>query len=448
MLRRKRKTETLGTYASGFPNDAHASWCLSAPAVDNEEALPDSGLYVHTYRTYNVPDNHKLMIIFISYCLSLMGTHGSLEAPMITERERQILEWIRENPSITQKEIAERAQISRSSVAVHISNLTRKGAILGRQYVLSERPYAVVVGGANMDIAGRPDKALVERDSNPGTVRLSPGGAGRNIAHNMALLGCDVRFVSVFGDDSRAKDLMDHCRDAGIDVTDSAVIQGAATSTYLFIMDETGNMELAISDMSIYDNLTPAMLERKLDVIERAAVAVVDTNIPRESLEWLASHVSAPLFCDPVSTAKAAKLDGILGSLHTLKPNRLEAEALSGIRIEDEASLRKAADRLLDIGLTQVFISLDSAGLLCADHERQIVLPIVPSNVVNATGAGDSMMAAIAWAFMNGEDLEGQGLAGLATSSLTVEAAETINTAITADAVRERMDLARDKGRS
>ena len=63
------KPETLGTYASGFPNDAHASWCLSAPAVDNEEALPDSGLYAHTYRTYNVPDNHKLMIIFISYCL-------------------------------------------------------------------------------------------------------------------------------------------------------------------------------------------------------------------------------------------------------------------------------------------------------------------------------------------------------------------------------------------
>ena len=358
---------------------------------------------------------------------------------MITERERQILEWIRENPSITQKEIAERARISRSSVAVHISNLTRKGAILGRQYVLSDRPYAVVVGGANMDIAGRPDRELVPRDSNPGTVRLSAGGAGRNIAHNMALLGCDVRFVSVFGDDSRAKDLMDQCRAAGIDIADSAVIQGAATSTYLFIMDEAGEMELAISDMSIYDELTPALLERKLDVIERAAVCVVDTNIPAESLRWLAEHVSVPLFCDPVSTAKATKLEGILGGFHTLKPNRLEAQTLSGVDIRDEASLRLAAEKLLDMGLEQVFISLDTTGLLCADRERQVVLPVIPGTVVNATGAGDSMMAAIAWAFMNGEDLEGQGLAGLATSSLTVEAAETINTGITADAVRERI---------
>lgn len=365
---------------------------------------------------------------------------------MVTERERQILEWIRENPSITQKEIAERANISRSSVAVHISNLTKKGAILGRQYVLSERPYAVVVGGANMDIAGRPDRALVRRDSNPGTVRLSPGGAGRNIAHNMALLGCDVRFVSAFGDDAHARDLQESCRAAGVDVSDSITIPGAATSTYLFIMDDGGDMELAISDMGIYDELVPARLERKLDLIERAALCVVDANVPEETIRWLAESVSTPLYCDPVSTAKAPKLRGCLGRIHTLKPNRLEAEVLSGVEIRDEESLRLAARRLLDTGLEQVFISLDTRGLLCADHERQVMLPVIPGEVVNATGAGDSMMAAIAWAALEGEGLEGQGLAGLATSSLTVEAPGTINNGITADRVRERMASARGRG--
>ena len=59
--------------------------------------------------------------------------------------------------------------------------------------------------------------------------------------------------------------------------------------------------------------------------------------------------------------------------------------------------------------------------------------------MTNATGAGDSMMAAIAWAFLGGEDLEGQGLAGLATSSICVESPATINTNICADAVRKRM---------
>ncbi len=357
----------------------------------------------------------------------------------LTEREQQILGWIRENPAITQREVAERARISRSSVAVHISNLVRKGALLGRQYIVAERPYAVVVGGANMDIAGRPAGPLVARDSNPGTVSVSAGGAGRNIAHNMALLGADVRLVTAFGEDARAEELAGACRAAGVNVNDSVVVPGAATSTYLFIMDEKGDMELAVSDMSIHDRLLPPLLERKLDLIERAAVCVVDTNLPAETLAWLAKNVHTPLFCDPVSTAKASKLEGLLGSLHTIKPNRLEAEKLAHVEISDEASLDRAVERLLDAGLDQVFISLDTRGLLCANRERREVLPCFEGRVVNATGAGDAMMAAIAWAFMNEEDLLGQGRAGLAAASLCVEAADTINANLTAGALRERL---------
>ena len=56
----------------------------------------------------------------------------------MTQREQQILDWIRENPRISQQELAERAGITRSSVAVHISNLAKKGYILGKGYVLSQ----------------------------------------------------------------------------------------------------------------------------------------------------------------------------------------------------------------------------------------------------------------------------------------------------------------------
>ncbi|MFR6694576.1 MAG: hypothetical protein ACLUS6_11605 [Dysosmobacter sp.] len=52
-----------------------------------------------------------------------------------------------------------------------------------------------------------------------------------------------------------------------------------------------------------------------------------------------------PLFADPVSTAKAVKLKPVLGKLHTLKPNRIEAELLSGVKITDDASLRAARGR-------------------------------------------------------------------------------------------------------
>ena len=107
----------------------------------------------------------------------------------MTQRERQILNWIEADPMISQQELADRAGITRSSVAVHISNLMKKGCIAGKGYIVTRSPYVTVVGGMNMDIGGRPHGKLVARDSNPGTVRMSPGGVGRNIAHNMSLLG-------------------------------------------------------------------------------------------------------------------------------------------------------------------------------------------------------------------------------------------------------------------
>ena len=71
----------------------------------------------------------------------------------MTQRERQILRWIEENPMISQQELAEKAGITRSSIAVHISNLMKKGHIAGKGYIVRTAPYAVVVGGVNMDIA-------------------------------------------------------------------------------------------------------------------------------------------------------------------------------------------------------------------------------------------------------------------------------------------------------
>ena len=301
------------------------------------------------------------------------------------------------------------------------------------------KPYAVVIGAANMDIAGRPSNKLVMRDSNPGVVRVSAGGAGRNIAHNLALLGSDVRLITAFGEDSHARELTHICEAASIDVSDSVVISGAVSSTYLFIMDETGDMELAVSDMSIYGQLVPSVLEPKLDLIEGAAVCVIDTNIPSKTLTWIAAQVTTPIFCDPVSTAKATKLETLLGSLHTLKPNRFEAETLAKMSIDDDTTLERAADRLLDTGLEQVFISLDTQGLFCANHEQKLMLPTFKGPVVNATGAGDAMTAAIVWAFLGGHNLLGQGQAGLAAASLCVEAPDTINVKMSAQALHERM---------
>ena len=95
----------------------------------------------------------------------------------MTQREQEILQLIGKDPMISQQELAEELGITRSSVAVHISNLTSKGHIAGRGYVLRSGSYAVVVGGVNVDIGGRSHAPLVAADSNPGTVTVPMQGS-------------------------------------------------------------------------------------------------------------------------------------------------------------------------------------------------------------------------------------------------------------------------------
>ena len=359
----------------------------------------------------------------------------------MTQRERQILRWIEENPLISQQELADKAGITRSSVAVHISNLMKQGQIAGKGYIVRTSPYAVVVGGVNMDIGGRPHGKLVGADSNPGQVRMSLGGVGRNIAHNMALMGLDVRMLTAFGDDMNAQRIAASCGELGIDISQSLQVPGGTTSTYLFLSQADGDMALAVSDMEIYRHLTPAFLNSRQALLNNAQLVVMDTNLPAESLAWLAEHVKVPLFCDPVSTAKAEKLRPVLGKLHTLKPNRLEAELLSGVTITDEASLNRAADVLLGTGLRRVLISLGGEGIFAADHHARCLIPCLPGRMVNTTGCGDAAMAAVAWAYLEGTDLRGTTLAALAAGAVAMESAETINPAMSARLLRQRAGL-------
>lgn len=345
----------------------------------------------------------------------------------MTKREKQILNWIKENPMISQQDLADKAGITRSSAAVHISNLIHKGYIAGKGYVFSSPEYVVVIGGANVDIGGKPYQPLVEQDSNPGKVTISFGGVGRNIAHNLALLRTDVKMITAFGGDVHASELMVHCNEVGIDITHSLQLFGESTSTYLFITDEHGEMELAISDMDIYRHITPKVIEENMQMINRAKICLIDTNIPEKTITWLAKHSEAPVFADPVSVAKAGRLKEALPYIHTIKPNRLEAELLTGISITDEESLQQAAERFLNMGLQQVFISLGAEGIFCCNQTEMLHLRGRQVEIINSTGAGDSVMAGLTWSWLKGKSLKDAGELALTAGALCLESSKANN---------------------
>ena len=196
---------------------------------------------------------------------------------------------------------------------------------------------------------------------------------------------------------------------------------------YLFLTEPDGNMALAVSDTAVSRAITPAALAERLPLLNGASAVVMDANLTADSIIYLAEHCTAPLFVDPVSVGKAGKIQPVLGRLHTLKPNLIEAEALSGIAIHDEKSLHEAARKLLGTGLRRVVISLAADGALLASREGMLHLHCYPSTLVDVTGGGDAMMATLAYGFFCGRSFEESGRLALAAASLAVSCPVTNN---------------------
>ena len=266
------------------------------------------------------------------------------------------------------------------------------------------KPYAVVIGGANADIGGTPAGPLVAADSNPGKVSVSLGGVGRNIAESMAVQGLSVVLLTALGRDVYAETIRKSCGNLGIDTSHCVETPDGRTSTYLYINDCDGDMALAIVDTQLESCVTPEYLKRELSVINGAAAVVADTNLSSEAMGYLLANAAPPVFVDPVSTVKAKRLEGLLGGIHTLKPNRLEAECLTGIKINDGESLKAAAGALIEAGLNRVFISCGSAGVMAADRQGMSFIPARKARISCTTGAGDAFTGGLVKAYIDGLD--------------------------------------------
>ncbi len=302
--------------------------------------------------------------------------------------------------------------------------------------------YAIVVGCINIDLWGRSFRPLTERDSNPGEIRCSMGGVGRNIAHNMRLLGMDVKLLTAIADDRFERDIDDSCTALGLDISGSARVKGGSNGCYMFISGPDGDMRLAVSDMSIAESITPELIDAQLDMLCGAELIVIDGNLRADTIERIASRVSAPIFADPVSAAKARSLALHLDKLYAVKPNGLEARTLTG-----EADPLRAAAALHAAGVRRAYVTAGAGGLAVAAENRCFTVPAMPCALVNATGGGDAFMAALCRAYTDGLDAEASARFALAAGALAVECAETINPAMSLEAVRRRLETYNSGGK-
>ena len=271
-----------------------------------------------------------------------------------------------------------------------------------------------IIGGANADIVATTFKPFVPNDSNPGTIRLIAGGVGRNIAHNLSLLGDQAVFLSFFGGDTFGWFTADSCRKAKVDISLSDAAPIGTRSCFLSINNCDGEMIGGVSDMVSAGCITPEWIADKLKRVGPVDAFVAETNIPVESLAFLIDHAYAPLYVDAVSGAKAPKIAEALKmsskkQIHTLKCNRLENEIIGELE-----------------GIGRRFVSMGADGLDVIENHRTTHFQALPCEVVNTTGSGDALMAGLVHAGPQAS-IETAALIGLRCAKITAECPDTVN---------------------
>ena len=307
----------------------------------------------------------------------------------------------------------------------------------------SDSKLVTVVGGANVDIHGRPAGLLVARDSNPGSVQFAAGGVARNIAENLARLDVAVQLIAAIGNDASGRLLARANREAGIGTDYLLQLDASPTSTYLAILDEHGDMQVAVSDMTAVEQLDAAYLETCGDLLERSALLILDTNLPAKSIAWLTREYAAkPLFVDTVSAAKAPSVSPHLATVHTIKTSGIEAASLSGVEADSEDGLHANAAWFHARGVKRLFITLGESGVFYSTDDAQgsCRLESTRSRVLNTAGAGDAFLAGLVVSWLEDYPLEQSLRFALAAADVTLGYPGTNNPELSRRTIAKRLE--------
>jgi pseudouridine kinase len=345
-------------------------------------------------------------------------------------KKERLFELVRANPFISQQELATQLHLSRSAVAGHIAALIRERRLLGRAYVLPERRAIVCIGAANLDRKLRTLARLAAGTSNPATRSESFGGVARNVAENLARLGAAVSLVTAVGLDAAGGALLAHADGAGIDTRGVLRLDDAATGTYTAVLDQDGEMAVALADMALYDRITPEFMGTRQAQRANAALIVADLNLPRETVAVLAADAErdgVPLVLVAVSEPKMARLPHSLRGARLLILNQGELESCVGRPLPTEDGIAEACRELQARGVRDLVVTRGAHGVLYTTAAGLARLDAPDATLVDVTGAGDAFAAAVCWSLdQGGDDL---GLAcrrGLVLSALTLGCAQTV----------------------
>lgn len=278
-----------------------------------------------------------------------------------------------------------------------------------------------MVGSSNMDLVVKSPRIPVSGETIlGGDFLMVPGGKGANQAVAAVRLGADVCLVARLGDDVFGRKSLENFRREGLDLRHVTLTSESPSGVALITVDAAGNNAIVVAP-GANARLSSEDVYRAQSEICSAGAVVVQLEVPVATVQCvaeLAHRAGVPLILNP---APAQTLSGaLLAMVAVLTPNETEAQILTGVEVVDADSACEAAQRLLDLGVKAVVLTMGAKGLLLADGGSMELIAAEKVKAVDTTAAGDAFTGSLAVGLGQGHSLRDSAIFANRAAALSV----------------------------
>ena len=270
-----------------------------------------------------------------------------------------------------------------------------------------------VVGSSNTDMVIKAAKLPGPGETViGGTFLMNPGGKGANQAVAAARLldsgsGTTdklnaVTFVAKVGNDIFGRQALQQFQREKIDVSQIVTDTEEPSGVALINVDATGENCITVAP-GANGNLRPVEVEPALDAASANCIVLLQLEIPLPTVEYVIRRAHERGLRVILNPAPAQPLTtSVFPCLHLITPNESEAELLTGIRVIDLTTARQAAQKLQEMGVPNVVITLGSKGAYVKTDSYAGLILAPPATALDTTAAGDCFNGALAVAVSEG----------------------------------------------
>lgn len=265
----------------------------------------------------------------------------------------------------------------------------------------------VVIGSNMIDLITYIDRMPVAGETiEAPDFEMGFGGKGANQAVAAARLGSEVAMITMVGNDNFGQQQLTNFKKNNIDVTGVGIGTKNSGAAPIFVDASSENRILIIKGAN--QELTPAVLDRQLNIIQSASLIVLQQEIPLatnyHAIE-LANQYQIPVLLNPAPANHDLNIEYVT-RVDFFTPNETELSTLTGLPTTNIAEIEIAANKLVEMGVKNVIVTLGAKGVLLVNQAEATIIDSIKVKAVDTTGAGDSFIGAFAHYYTTDHDLK------------------------------------------